>query len=97
MEKWLHEQRLSYAAAGELFGCSGEYVRLIALGLRPAVGVIGERIIAVLTGLKTVDDLRATAVPPRRRPVPPAASGIGRRSLVPVARPDGAASGTLSE
>jgi hypothetical protein len=61
LEKWLYENRLTYAEAGRLFGCSGEFVRLIAQGERRASDELGETILDCLTGRKTLDDLRREA------------------------------------
>lgn len=48
-EKWLHDNHLNYSAAARLFGCSAEFIRLIALGERRASGEIGQRILQAMT------------------------------------------------
>lgn len=51
-EKWLHENHLTYAQAGKLFGCSGENVRLIAHGQRIPGDDLGRRILDALLSHK---------------------------------------------
>ncbi|MGN6421996.1 MAG: hypothetical protein ACTHLA_01665 [Asticcacaulis sp.] len=45
----MHDNHLNYSAAARLFGCSAEFIRLIALGERRASGEIGQRILQAMT------------------------------------------------
>lgn len=68
-EKFLFENQLAYSDAGKLFGCTGSYIHAIATGKRKADSEVGAKILGVLCGRVSLDDLRrdAAPVPPRPR------------------------------